>query len=271
MEAKETQLLNDALELIRLTLQESKANGLQLGQTDIAVDTVGQGIVQLNKTASDILEQEKEHHNILVEMKENQEVVHETNAALLDTADSITQVFKNNSETLAHIEATIEHGNTQDKQAQETFFNELSNKNESYGENLSQLLHQLTDTKQTIQSLDTHDELKQLLSNVEDVQVAINTLEEGRMEQQALLSEQFVKAEEDIQASIATLNALQEQAGQLVDTFETAVARIGNIELKLDVLSDDENTEDVDYTMVSEQNYADTEGTQSNTDENGGE
>lgn len=241
MEAKHTQLLNDNLEMTKLAVEVTKQNGEQLRKTDKSVTTVGQDIATLNQTASEILEEEKEHHDVLKGIQENQKVVNEKNGSLLETAKEITDIFENNTETLATIKETIETGNEQEAKAKETFMGQMEQKNDLYGKNIGMLFAQLTSTKEVLGSLDTHDELKQVLGQVQTVTESVNQLDEKRENHQSVLLEEFQKAETDIQSSIDALAKLQTQADELVETFETAVSRIGNIELKLDALSDEED------------------------------
>lgn len=289
MDANHTQILKDTKALMGLALTETKANGEHLQKTDDAVNTVGKEIVQLNKTAEAILDQEKEHHEVLSGMKENQEVVHKSNSALLKTATTITEVFDKNKETLSTIESLIDAGNTQSKQSNELFLNDLSEKNSEYSENVELVVSQLKTNQDTIKSLDTHEELKELLSNLERLQNAIGTLKEDREAHQTALFKQFENAEANSQTAIDTLSSLNEQTTQLVSTFETAVSRLGNIELKLESFSSadvdaSETPIDVDKfnsnqfedvlvetSDVENDTQVETEGNLPDTDENGGE
>ena len=247
METKRTQLLNDALEMTKLVLQSTQANGEQLEKTDASLMGLGQDVTVLNQVAEGILEQEKEHSEVLNGIKDNQKVVHETNASLLETANSLTDVLDNNNEALVTIEDTLANGREQDKEANDAFLNELTKKNDSYAENVELLFNELTDTKQTLEDLRPHDELAVLLESVDTVATSIKVLDDNRETHRAELMEQFHKTEADIQTSIESLDNLTLHADQLVATFETAVSRIKTIELKINALSgDSEELEDTD-------------------------
>ena len=274
MESKRTQLLNDTLEMTKLVLQSTQANGEQLEKTDTSLTGLGQDVTVLNRAAEGILEQEKEHNEVLNGIKDNQKIVYETNASLLETANNLTDVLDNNNETLVAIEDTLANGREQDKEAKDAFLNEMTKKNDNYAENVELLFNELTNTKQTLEDLDTHDELAKLLESVNTVATSVKGLDDNRETHQAELMEQFHKTEADIQTSIASLDNLTLHADQLVATFETAVSRIKTIELKINALSDDseeleesdglsddsEGLEESDGDGVEETQKQDTEG-----------
>lgn len=274
MESKRTQLLNDALEMTKLVLQSTQANGEQLEKTDASLTGLGQDVTVLNQVAEGILEQEKEHNEVLNGIKDNQKIVYETNASLLESANNLTDVLDNNNETLVNIEDTLANGREQDKEAKEAFLNEMTKKNDSYAENVGLLFNELTNTKQTLEDLNTHDELAVLLESVNTVATSIKELDDNRETHQAELMGQFHKTEADIQTSIKSLDNLTLHADQLVATFETAVSRIKTIELKINALSDDsedleesyglsddsEELEESDGDVVAETQKQDTEG-----------
>lgn len=261
MEAKNTQLLNDTLEMTKLVLQATQTNGERLEKTDSSLNGIGQNITALNKVAEEILEQEKEHNEVLSGIQDNQKIVYDTNASLLETASDITSVFENNTETLTDISQTIEQGNKKDKEAKDAFIAEMSKKNDTYGENIGMLSKQLTTTTNRLGELDTRDELAQLLEQVSSVSTSVHQLEGDREKSQQVILDEFQKAEENIKSSIASLDSLTEYADQLVATFETAVSRIQTIELKLDVLSDDDSLDELtdDDVVMATQNQ-NTEG-----------
>ena len=267
MESKRTQLLNDTLEMTKLVLQSTQANGEQLEKTDTSLTGLGQDVTVLNRVAEGILEQEKEHNEVLHGIKDNQKIVYETNASLLESANSLTDVLDNNNETLVAIEDTLANGREQDKEAKDAFLNELTKKNDSYAENVGLLFNELAITKQTLEDLDTHDELAVLLESVNTVATSIKELDDNREKHKAELMGQFQKTETDIQTSIESLDNLTLHADQLVATFETAVSRIKTIEMKINALSDDseeleelEELEDSDGDVVAETQKQDTEG-----------
>lgn len=261
METKNTQLLNDTLEMTKLVLQATKTNGEQLKQTDGSLNSIGKEITALNNIAEEILAQEKEHNEVLSGIQDNQKVVYDTNASLLETASGITRVFEDNNETLATIAETIAHGDTQDKEAKNAFINEMSKKNDAYGENISVLSKQLSDTTERIDELDTRDTLAKLLEQVSTVSTSVNQLETKRNESQDALLDEFQKADENIKASIESLNSLSDYADQLVATFETAVSRIQTIDMKLDALSDEGSSDElVDEDDMIETQNQNTEG-----------
>ena len=274
MESKRTQLLNDALEMTKLVLQSTQANGEQLEKTDSSLTGLGQDVTVLNRVAEGILEQEKEHNEVLHGIKDNQKIVYETNASLLESANNLTDVLDNNNETLVAIEDTLANGREQDKEAKDAFLNEMTKKNDSYAENVGLLFNELTNTKQTLEDLDTHDELAVLLESVNTVAASVKELDDNRETHQAELMGQFHKTETDIQTSIKSLDNLTLHADQLVATFETAVSRIKTIEMKINALSDDsegleesdglsddsEGLEESDGDVVAETQKQDTEG-----------
>lgn len=261
METKNTQLLNDTLEMTKLVLQATKANGEQLTQTDGSLNSIGKEITTLNNIAEEILAQEKEHNEVLSGIQDNQKVVYDTNASLLETASDITRVFKNNNETLTNIAETIAHGDKQDKEAKAEFIDEMSKKNDAYGENIGVLSKQLSDTTERIDELDTRDTLAKLLEQVSKVSTSVNQLETKRNESQDALLDEFQKADENIKASIESLNSLSDYADQLVATFETAVSRIQTIDMKLDALSDEGSLDElVDEEDIIETQNQNTEG-----------
>ena len=264
MESKRTQLLNDALEMTKLVLQSTQANGEQLEKTDTSLTGLGRDVTALNRVAEGILEQEKEHNEVLNGIKDNQKTVYETNASLLETANSLTDVFDNNNETLVSIEATLANGRAQDKEAADAFLNEMTKKNDSYAENVGLLFDELTNTKQALEDLNTHDELAALLESVSTVAASVKALDDKRETHQAELMGQFHKTEADIQTSIESLDNLTLHADQLVATFETAVSRLKTIELKINAVSDDseelEELEESDEDVVAETQKQDTEG-----------
>lgn len=261
MDPKNTQLLNDALEMTRLVLEATKTNGKQLEKTDSSLNGIGKDITALNSVAEEILAQEKEHSDVLRGIQDNQKVVYDTNASLLELASDITSVFENNTETLTDISQTIEHGNQQDKDAKNAFIEEMSKKNDTYGENIGVLSKQLADTTERIDELDTRDELSQLLEQVSNVSTSVNQLEESRNTNQQVLLEEFQKADENIQASLESLGNLTEYADELVTHIQKAVARIQTVDMKLDALSDDdEKNEVIDEEDVVETQNTDTEG-----------
>lgn len=261
MESKRTQLLNDALEMTKLVLQSTQANGEQLEKTDASLTDLGQDVTVLNRVAEGVLEQEKEHNEVLKGIKDNQKIVYETNASLLETANNLADVFGNNNETLVAIEDALENGQEQDKEAKHELINEMTKKNDSYAENVGLLFNELTNTKQTLEDLNTHDELAALLESVNTVATSVKELDDSRETHQAELIEQFHKTETDIQTSIKSLDNLSLHAEQLAATFETAVARIKTIELKINALSDDsEGLEEGDEDVITETQKQDTEG-----------
>lgn len=261
MESKHTQLLNDSLEMTKLVLQSTQANGEQLEKTDASLTGLGQDVTELNRIAEGILEQEKEHNEVLNGIKDNQKIVYETNASLLETANSLTDVVDTNNETLVSIEAALANGREQDKAAKDAFLNEMTKKNDGYAQNVGLLFNELTNTKQVLEALDTHAELAELLESVSTVATSVKELDGNRETHRAELMGQFHKTEADIQVAIASLDNLTSHAGQLVSTFETAVSRIKTVELKINALSDDsEELEESDGDVVTETQKQDTEG-----------
>ena len=263
METKRTQLLNDALEMTKLVLQSTQANGEQLEKADTSLMDLGQDVTVLNQVAEGILEQEKEHNEVLNGIKDNQKIVYETNDSLLETANNLTDVLNNNNEALVTIEDTLADVREQDKEAKDAFLHELTKKNDSYAENVELLFNELTDTKQTLEDLRPHDELAVLLESVDTVATSIKALDDNRETHQAELMGQFHKTEADIQTSIESLDNLALHADQLVATFETAVSRIKTIELKINALSDDSEEleeEESDEDVIAEAQKQDTEG-----------
>lgn len=246
MDAKHTQLLNDALEMVKLVLQSTEENGKQLEVTDNTLNGVGKSVTELNNIANEILKQEKDHNEILKDIAGQQETVKETNSALLETAQSITSVFSNNADTLDSIQQTISQGNEQNEQSKHEFIHEMSKKNESYSENVDKLFNELKNTKNTLSDLDTHDELAQLLEQVSSVSTAVKQLEAKREEQHNQMLSAFEKADENIKTSIESLDSLSTSASDLVSTFERAVSRIQTIEMKIDAQFDTALDEDHD-------------------------
>ena len=262
MEAKRTQLLTDALELTRLVLSSTQANGEQLEKTDASLNNLGQDITALNKVAEDILAQGQEHNDVLLGIKENQQVVYETNASLLETAVGITDVFEKNKDTLVNIEQTLEHGNQQDQQSKDAFISEMSKKNDTYGQHVGALTEEISKTKRALDELNTHDELVQLLDYVSNVTTSVKELESNREKHREEVMNEFNKAETDIRSSIELLETLTTSADDLISTFETAVSRIKTIEFKIDALSeesDELDDEGLDNVAEDTQNQT-TEG-----------
>lgn len=245
------QKVADTLELMVLTSEGVLENGNKLESVDNNVNGVGQSVIELHKTAETVIERVAEQGDVLKEMNTNQELVHSATQTLTESVTDTLSLFEENKSVLANIETELKSGNENEETAKTELLGVIGEGHQKYTEKVTEVLSTVSDMKAEITKLDLHadvDTLKQKLENAESKLDGINT---SATEHDTTVHERLDLIDQHVNSVIEGLNSLTSETQKIEATFETAIARLNKIDLKLDsvVEAEDDKYEDVSDTM----------------------
>lgn len=246
------QKITDTYELVALASEAIVENGDALQAVDRNVNVVGKTVVDLHKTTQGVKDSIDNQTKAVNSIRENQEAVQETNSSLTDAINGALNVFHENTETLNTIGDTLKEQTETRDAAHNELIDVLAKNQEAYSADVNGLVDVVKDTQETIKVLDvnsTLEEIIQKLTTVNESNVALSKTTEAHTN--ALMS-RLTDVNKTVETAIHEINQVSEFANAITNDFETAIARMGNIELKLDSI----NNQTID-DAVSEESFGD--------------
>lgn len=246
------QKVADTLELMTLTSEAVLENGNKLDSVDSNINGVGQSVVKLHKTSDTVIARITEQGDVLKEMNENQELVHESTEKLTETVKSTLEVFEENRNVLASIGEDIQAGNESEENTKTELLGVISDGNQKYTDKVAELLLSMDGITDEIIKLDVHDDIDVLQQKLIAAENELGNINEFASKTDAETHERLDKIEEHIGLVTTGLNELTAETQKINLTFETAIARMNNIDLKLDAVVDteDEDEDDMNKSEV---------------------
>ena len=182
-------------------------------------------------------------------MKENQEYVHESTEKLTETVKSTLEVFEANRGLLESIEEDIQAGNESEENSKTELFNVIRDGNEKYTDKVLELLSSIDGIAEEITKLDVHEDIHVLQQKLTAAETEIGKINEFASKNDADMHERLDQIEENIGLVTTGLTSLTDETQKINLAFETAIARMNNINLKLDVIvnSEDESFDNDEY------------------------
>lgn len=234
------QKVADTLELVTLTSEAVIENGNKLDEVDSNINGVGQSVVKLHKTSDTVIARITEQGDVLKEMNENQELVHESTEKLTETVKSTLEVFEENRNVLESIKEDIQAGNESEENTKTELLDVISDGNQKYTDKVAELLVSMDGIADEIVKLDVHDDINVLQQKLVAAENELSNIHEFATKTDNETHERLDEIEEQIGLVITGLNDLTAETQKINMTFETAIARMNNIDLKLDAVVDTE-------------------------------
>lgn len=243
------QKLADTLELVTLTSEAILENGNKLDAVDANINNVGQSVVKLHKTSDTVIKRIIDQGDVLKEIKENQEHVHESTEKLTETVNNTLEVFEANRGLLSSIEEDIQAGNELEENAKTELLDVIRDSNKKYTDKVFELLSSIDGITDEIIKLDVHEDINVLQQKLTAAETEIGKINEVALKNDADMHERLDKIEENIGLVTTGLTSLTDETQKINLAFETAIARMNNIHLKLDVIAnnEDESFDNNDY------------------------
>lgn len=234
------QKVADTLELVTLTSEAVIENGNKLDDVDSNINGVGQSVVKLHKTSDTVIARITEQGDVLKEMNENQELVHESTEKLTETVKSTLEVFEENRNVLDSIKEDIQAGNESEENTKTELLDVISDGNQKYTDKVAELLVSMDGIADEIVKLDVHDDINILQQKLVAAENELSNIHEFASKTDTETHERLDEIEEQIGLVTIGLNDLKAETQKINMTFETAIARMNNIDLKLDAVVDTE-------------------------------
>lgn len=245
------QKVADTLELVTLTSKAVLENENKLDAVDANINGVGQSVVKLHKTSDTVIARINEQGEILKEMNENQEFVHESTEKLTETIKSTLNVFEENRDVLESIKEDIKSGNESEENTKTELLSTISDGNQKYTDKVDELLSSMDKITDEIIKLDVHDDINVLQQKLDTAKNELDNIHEFVSKTDNDAHERLDAIEDQLELVTTGLNELTTETQKINLAFETAIARMNNIDLKLDAVVDTED-DDENYTNKSE-------------------
>lgn len=245
------QKVADTLELVTLTSKAVLENENKLDAVDANINGVGQSVVKLHKASDNVIARINEQGEILKEMNENQEFVHESTEKLTETIKSTLNVFEENRDVLESIKEDIKSGNESEENTKTELLSTISDGNQEYTDKVAELLLSMDKITDEIIKLDVHDDINVLQQKLDTAKNELDNIHEFVSKTDNDAHERLDTIEEQLELVTTGLNELTTETQKINLAFETAIARMNNIDLKLDAVVDTED-DDENYTNKSE-------------------
>ena len=235
------QKVADTLELMALTSEVVLENGNKLDSVDANINGVGQSVVKLHKTSDTVIERITKQGDVLKEMNENQELVHESTEKLTETVKNTLEVFEENRGVLVSIGEDIQAGNESEENAKTELLDVISDGNQKYTDKVAELLSSMDGITDEIAKLDVHEDIDVLQQKLTAAETELSKINEFASKNDADMTERLGEIEENIELVTTGLTGLTDETQKINVAFETAIARMNNICLKLDAVVNDED------------------------------
>lgn len=235
------QKVADTLELVTLTSEAVRENENKLDTVDENINGVGQSVVKLHKTSETVIERITEQGDILKAMNGNQELVHESTKTLTDTVKSTLNVFEENRNVLESIKEDIHAGNESEENTKKELLGAISDGNQKYTDKVDELRLSMDKMTDEIIKLDVHDDINVLQQKLIAAEKELGNINESASKTDTATHERLDEIEEQIGLITTGLNDLTAETQKINMAFETAIARMNNIDLKLDAVVDTED------------------------------
>ena len=125
----------------------------------------------------------------------------------------------------------------------------IRDSNKKYTDKVFELLSSIDGITDKIIKLDVHEDINVLQQKLTAAETEIGKINEVALKNDADMHERLDKIEENIGLVTTGLTSLTDETQKINLAFETAIARMNNIHLKLDVIAnnEDESFDNDDY------------------------
>ena len=125
----------------------------------------------------------------------------------------------------------------------------IRDSNKKYTDKVFELLSSIDGITDEIIKLDVHEDINVLQQKLTAAETEIGKINEVALKNDADMHERLDKIEENIGLVTTGLTSLTDETQKINLAFETAIARMNNIHLKLDVIAnnEDESFDNDDY------------------------
>lgn len=254
------QKVADTLELMALTSEAVLENGTKLDAVDNNVNGVGQSVVELHKTAEQVITSVTEQSDVLKEMNANQEMVHKATETLTESVNGTLELFEANRETLESIDVTLAESKTHDEESTEELIETLKTGNKDYTDNVQEVIESIKSMNTEIEKLDVHDEIETLKSKLDSTEADLETISEANADNDEAVHDRLTTIEDRMAKILEGISTLSAETQGIEANFETAIARLNNISIKLDTVVNSESEQHVADTIeLGETNESEVE------------
>lgn len=233
------QTVKDTHELLNLVSETVVENSENLTAVDTNMNKLGGDVVKLHETAEAAKSGIDKQNQSIEDVRENQEIVKESNIKLVDGINQTLNSFGESEQSLEDIKEKLDAQKEKDIENHSEVLEKLDLTNTEYANNVKSFESAVTEVSDKIETLDVHEKLENVLESLGKIVEKQRELEDRQATNNTTNTDKLTKITDEINSAVERMSVLSTETDELKSDFLTSIARMKNIDVKLEAILDE--------------------------------